>query len=150
MNKKNLMKLAAYLGAGHLRAKFDMNSFDDGEKWDQERTTCGTVGCALGHGPYAGVRKRETEGWEEYGDRAIGLSMLSDEWDWCFSYNWASVDGSAISAAKRIYWLIARGLPTKFAKYGPDYTVRPHRNVSLATLRAEAEAAMQPRNRKAR
>ena len=111
----NLRQLAAYLMSGRLKAEFNMGQFDD-EQLDCP-PTCGTVGCALGHGPYAGFPKLQCEKWEEYGERVYGLaewlpgSGINHQWDWCFSPHWDVTDNSPTGAAKRILWLLDRGLP---------------------------------------
>lgn len=53
----NLKKLADYLMSGDLKAEFDMSTYDDDSGTNVLVVNCGTVGCAVGHGPYAGIEK---------------------------------------------------------------------------------------------
>lgn len=109
MKKENLLKLATYLMSGDLKADFDMDRFDDRHTEPAVKKTCGTVGCAVGHGPYAGIRKYATESWMEYSNRAFKLS--DSEWYFCFGANWAQIDNTAKGAGKRILYLLRKGLP---------------------------------------
>lgn len=108
MNRENLKKLADYL-EGPLKADFNMSAYCEEFLYDQ--STCGSVGCALGHGPYAGIPKTRYESWNRYSERAFGFSNASKEWGWIFSSRWSSVDNSPIGAAKRIRILLDEGLP---------------------------------------
>lgn len=114
MNKENLNKLADYLLSGQLKADFDMRRFDDGHL-GMAAPICGSVGCAVGHGPYAGIEKHKNECWSEYSDRFSGLKtsciIYVAEWDWCFNPKWADVDNTPEGAAKRINYLLNNGLP---------------------------------------
>ncbi len=110
MNKKNLLKLAAYLKKRKLNARFRMLVFSDNMSFaGLDQTVCGTVGCAVGHGPYAGIRKFKNETWREYSNRVFGLD--SEEWDWCFCGGWVYVDNTPKGAAKRIEYLLNHGVP---------------------------------------
>ena len=105
MNRENLEKLAAYLEGGNLKARFDMITYaENGECY---KDTCGSVGCAIGHGPYAEIPKNPSETWEEYCYRVFGISWLSKEWKFCFSASWQTVDNTPRGAAKRIRWLLS-------------------------------------------
>lgn len=59
---------------------------------------CGTVACAIGHGPSAGIKKIFGEGWRQYSYRVFGF----DCWDWCFSAHWYPFDNTVAGAVKRI------------------------------------------------
>jgi len=119
----NLLKLADYLFElarpnvlliGVPRARFSMAVFTEDEGWsDGKRTTCGTIGCAVGHGPYAGIPKRADEIWVQYAGRVFGIAphIKEDEWEWCFSDKWAGIDNTPKGAAQRIMWLLDKGLP---------------------------------------
>lgn len=102
----NLRRLAAYL-RGPLRAKFDMEWYGDADtvNLDLLPTTCVTVGCAVGHAPFAGVEKLRTEGWPEYSKRVFGLTS-EDQWAWCFDLCWVGIDNTPVGAASRIEWLL--------------------------------------------
>lgn len=114
--RSNLIKLAHYLISGELKAAFDMRQYCDGALYGHEdlphavipaslRTDCGTVGCAAGHGPYAGIPKRSNETWEGYIERAFGL-RYSLACNFIFGYDWASVDNTPVGAGKRILYTL--------------------------------------------
>ena len=107
MNRENLRKLSDYL-KGPLKAEFDMDVYTKKEWCTQ---TCGTIGCAAGHGPYAGVPKFDSESWTTYVSRAFGLGIADWSRQWCFSSNWVGVDNTPLGAAKRIDYLLEHGLP---------------------------------------
>lgn len=118
MNTENLLKLATYLLSGELKAEFDMISFTDSVLPIEQanfKTECGTVGCAAGHGPYAGIPKHSTETWMEYiyrvFDIANGAYNYNSRWVWLFSGTWRYTDNTPQGAAKRILYLIRHGLP---------------------------------------
>jgi hypothetical protein len=118
MNRANLEKLAAYLE----QLPEDYTHFDMGlfltlndvaiNAWTTIRAgACGTVACALGHGPAAGIiLATKNADWDAYGEKAFEL--VFDEWDWCFSSGWASVDNTPHGAAKRIRHLLDHGVPS--------------------------------------
>lgn len=119
VNLKNLKKLADYLESlPRSYRHFDMENFiADREAYDERVVTymlkngglynnCGTPGCALGHGPAAGVlAERGTDivktawtvaekvDWEQYGYRFVDEE--TDEyrliWDFLFSGMWGSL-----------------------------------------------------------
>lgn len=111
--ENNLRKLAAYLLAGELKADFNMRDFTDRARGflpQKEATDCGTVGCAVGHGPFAGIPKTKEETWSDYSYRVFGL-FVDSYWEWCFSDEWEEIDNSPKGAAKRIIYLLEEGLP---------------------------------------
>lgn len=119
-HEANLRKLAAYLASGNLRAAFSMTIFDDATtiSHGMNKTDCGSCGCAIGHGPYAGIPKNPGERWTDYSQRAFGPSVNldcgdepADNWLWCFDSAWFDVDNTPSGAAKRILWLLDNGLP---------------------------------------
>lgn len=113
MNKENLKKLADYLLSGELKAKFDMRIYDDASIG--YHTTCGTIGCAAGHGPYAGCGlKIPYEAWYEYIIRVFDIGF--DELEWCFAAKWICVDNTPEGAAKRILYMIEKGVPYDWEK----------------------------------
>lgn len=92
MNKNNLLKLADYLA--NLRQsewwKFDMKVFcSDGGLMGS--VDCGAIGCAVGHGPYAGIPKRISESWAAYSFRVFGLDCFAGEWVYLFDAGWSDV-----------------------------------------------------------
>ncbi len=113
MNRENLIKMADYLLQNDLKADFHMSAFTDNEHCLSVHTNCGTVGCVIGHGPYAGIEKHMNETWLKYSDRVF-LNDCSKEWAWCFSFRWSAIDNTAIGAAKRIYYLLEHGLPSSW------------------------------------
>ena len=83
---------------------------------------CGTVACAIGHGPAAGISiNSDDSDWYEYSHRFINndISDIANVmWDWCFSSNWENYDNTAHGAAKRILYLLKHGLPSEWCN--PD------------------------------
>lgn len=117
----NLRKLAAYLLKGDLMAEFNMSRYSDCPS--NGVTECGTVGCAVGHGPYAGIPKKKDETWEGYAYRCFLNWQNSDgdlgrgpHWRWCFGGEWTYADNTPKGAAKRILWLLDKGLPDNWAE----------------------------------
>ena len=107
MNRENLEKLATYLESDDLKAEFSMRtytSYVNSLIGEASRIKCGTIGCAIGHGPHARIPKKPYEGWEAYSYRVFEVSWL--EWDFLFSAKWAGVDNTPQGAAKRINWLL--------------------------------------------
>jgi hypothetical protein len=130
---KNLRKLADYLLAlpeGYQH--FDMTSFfansllDEDEWWDFEDNpcnltkkhynVCGTVACAIGHAPAAGINCKGLNSFWEVAELKMGLPRILyepiNEWRWLFASNWADVDNTPQGAGKRIHWLLDKGLPS--------------------------------------
>lgn len=105
--ESNLRRLAAYLLGGELKAKFDMLWFDDGGALSL--TECGSVGCAVGHAPFAGIAKRKAEGWAAFSRRVFNLP--DDEWSWCFGGRWSDTDNTPAGAARRILVMLEHELP---------------------------------------
>ena len=69
-------------------------------------TACGTVGCAVGHGPLAGVEVLWGDiSWHSYSRRVFTKDLT--EWDWCFSPDWSFTDNSPRGAGIRIKALLA-------------------------------------------
>src|SRR5690606_4892351 len=93
MNKwqrNNLEKLAKYLDSGQLFMNFDMDEFYKIPDPDDESgclpiipypyeipknntPACMSVGCAIGHGPSAGIRVRGDKSWDDYCHRVFGI-----------------------------------------------------------------------------
>lgn len=107
----NLKKLAEYLERGELQAGFYMREFFDNKTSSYYAATCGAAGSAAGHGPYAGIEKRETEDWHEYVERVF-TPISSPLFHWLFSSGWFYADNSAAGAAARIRLALAYGVPT--------------------------------------
>lgn len=136
INKANLKKLAEYLielPEGYQN--FEMSGFlyydvpeqDEYNGYggsifpDEIKTVvennnyvCGTVGCAIGHGPLAGilVSKTDDNDWLEYSNRVfMSGPEYDDVWQWCFGGAWCDIDNSPQGAGKRILYYLEHGLP---------------------------------------
>ena len=114
--RNNLEKLAVYLETNPQEQTFGMSKYFavHGKIVYFPATaakvqSCGTVACAIGHGPYAGIVPLEGEDWETYSDRCFTQDMKA--WAWCFSGSWVKVDNTPIGAAKRIRWFLEHGVP---------------------------------------
>jgi len=112
----NLRKLAAKL-LTVPESQFDMDrfSYNPGESGMDSSCTvhqCGTIGCAVGWGPAAGVEAKDwDQDWWDYGHRVFISADESEAWDWCFSAGWSLTDNSPAGAARRILYLLDAGLP---------------------------------------
>lgn len=105
----NLFKLAHYLLKGKLKAEFDMGRYSD-ISHRCGATLCGTVGCAIGHGPYAGIKNPECLNWDEYSLKSFGLAQYHEgAGHSLFSWRWMDVDNTPNGAAKRILYLLKYG-----------------------------------------
>ena len=117
-HRKNLETLKRYLAnydAKSAPAEFTMSvfaSFPNTSVYTvaeliDAATDCGTAGCALGHGPHAGIKKSAKEDWWKYSKRAYGIGSESIEWAWLFSDEWAEHDrNTAYEAAQRIQYYL--------------------------------------------
>ncbi|QIW87795.1 hypothetical protein Ab1vBOLIVR5_gp147 [Agrobacterium phage OLIVR5] len=104
----NLRKLADYLyEKGELLEDFDMGTYNvDYQVKPHALNTeneCGTAGCAVGHGPFAGIKALRNEDWVGYFERVFIDDSSSILFDWLFTGSWETIDNSPIGAAKRIY-----------------------------------------------
>lgn len=118
MNRANLEKLASYLEALPAGYEgFSMREFFEEEyrrhgnpRFAPLAGRCGTIACAVGHGPAAGIPiAPEDDCWIDYSDRVFALT--EKEWRWCFDGSWANVDNTPHGAAKRIRHLLLHGIP---------------------------------------
>jgi hypothetical protein len=145
--RARLDKLATYLERLPKRYRhFDMDQYivsDDAEKVSQYALhnggvpSCGTVACAVGHGPAAGILfkkemvTRYSSGgwrvdWNAYSTLFLPADPLSEgRWsderlfDWLFGDGWSLSDNHHYGAAARIRYLLAEGQPPAgFAKPG--------------------------------
>lgn len=114
--RKNLQLLADYLSSEKLDAKFNMAQYCEIQRsGGDEETDCGSVGCAIGHGPYAGIHKSEHESWRDYGNRCFITDDFSKScFTFLFSADWWSVDNTPQGAARRIDYVIEHGLPVMY------------------------------------
>ena len=110
MNRTNLIKLANGLFKHKsYGARFDMRQFCSSESF-YYTTDCGTVGCAVGFGPFCGIPKFSYETWREYSYKFIDPFYNSD-WAWCFGSAWSTCDNTRKGAARRITYLLRNGKP---------------------------------------
>jgi hypothetical protein len=110
---QNLRTLAkGLMDVSHIEAEFNMAIFADPTSENSHSTTCGTAGCAVGFGPFFGIRKFDGETWHRYAGRCfIDKSENHFEFAWCFSAFWSRTDNTPEGASKRITWLLEKGLP---------------------------------------
>jgi hypothetical protein len=121
MNKKhrdNLLKLAAYLETlPDNYEQFDMSEYmldRDGDYWEtlgpdeRSKPSCGTVACAVGHGPSAGIRIYGDLDWADYAERVFGKICL-DEFQYMFGSEWSNYDNTPKGAAARIRTFVSLG-----------------------------------------
>jgi len=134
--KANLLKLAEHL-RGLDREKFNMNYFyeyyddlqdrrvtlkPDQLEYQDDPHPCGTVACAVGCGPAAGIPVVESDGdcWEMYSSRVfvqrvVGVNpphrfLAECTWAFLFSGSWARFDNTPTGAAERIQFVLENGL----------------------------------------
>jgi hypothetical protein len=134
--RANLEKLASYLAAlPDDYSHFEMSVFFDSEEDEfmaepiptpELLNRCGTVACACGHGPVAGVAVADEDmhcldgiSWLRYAERAFGLSATNPAHNWCFSGGWSCVDNTPAGAAARIRYLLAEGCPVTASNFSP-------------------------------
>lgn len=113
---ENLRKLSDYLlqlpdGYEH----FDMSHYytTNGDaaflKYYVGFDECGSVACAIGHGPAAGVPIFDTDSsWPAYAIRSFGFNELTGSF--IFGYDWHSIDNTPRGAANRIQYTLQHGL----------------------------------------
>ena len=84
-------------------------------------TECGTVACAVGHGPSAGIHlSHDDTSWPDYAERVFGAAMNGESfrnevWDYLFDANWGyGPEATAADAAKRIRIFLSEGIPADF------------------------------------
>lgn len=120
-HRDNLLKLADYLD----KLPDDYEHFDMAEymmtrdedypdnEWtisinERSKPACGTVACAVGHGPAAGIRIYGDHDWESYADRVFG-DMSHDDFTYMFGSSWVDTDNTPKGAAARIRTLVELG-----------------------------------------
>ena len=130
----NLLALALHLRSlpeGY--AGFNMDWWYVRDGWRQHfvsaepvRPACGTVACAAGHGPSAGIAPLREEPWTEYVARVFGTCGGAEAPErhglhlWCFSEMWGeSIFSSHRDAATRI--LRALHDPVSLSELRVDY-----------------------------
>lgn len=119
--RANLLKLADYLATWKEteKDKFNMLSYARQQRrgrgiigptsYCDATKTCGTVACALGHGPAAGIDPDGIQTWPTYSYNKFGLSSFSILWTYAFGSEWYFIPGqdTARAAAMRIYIVLA-------------------------------------------
>ena len=118
----NLLILANYLAAlPENYEHFDMGVFittDESEPVPSMVTEdvlhrCGTVACAVGHGPAAGIAPKQGQYWWGYLTNFTGgeeNSFDDNIYLQLFDDDWSIVDNTTKGAAARIYHFLAHGL----------------------------------------
>ena len=119
--RANLEKLATHLEALPADySHFDMGSYFKkpteqygSDPKDAAAHTCGSVACAIGHGPFAGIPIGIYEYyWTNYAERVFGFSDANDgAGEYLFSNKWEYVDNTAAGAAARIRSVLEDGCP---------------------------------------
>lgn len=131
MQKKQLerlSKLADFLETEIGNKQFNMekyraeqsDNFSDNETNSCsfiDKNNCGTIGCALGWGPFV-TRTQNSDftdnyslDWHRFSKRAFGLDLNNNEASYLFSGDWAkSVKGKTrMAAVKRIRAVVSNG-----------------------------------------
>lgn len=114
--RENLKKLADYLAALPDDYKqFEMRAFssENDDEGPPIKVVCGTAGCAVGHGPNAGLSQKRHKNWLDYCDHYFVYSE-SPAFDWMFGGDWSTSDNTPQGAAERIYIYLATGLPSDY------------------------------------
>ena len=108
----NLARLADWLRAlPEDYAQFEMEHFMLDRQLGQiktrafEITDCGTVACAVGHGPMAGIQPQPAETWVDYSERCFAPSGFL--FSYLFASDWSYIDNTPHGAAARIAHLLA-------------------------------------------
>jgi len=119
-HRKNLLKLADYLEAlpegyeGFRMAFFNLSPAGGVRALDRRTYECGSVACAVGHGPAAGIRTRGDRNWDAYAERAFGVlpsytlcgydatNPQYQAFRYMFGGDWDQYDYTAKGAAARI------------------------------------------------
>lgn len=119
-HRENLLKLADYLDTLPDDYKqFDMSEYmlvrdGDGDYWEtldpyeRSKPVCGTVACAVGHGPAAGIRLYGDLDWTDYAERVFG-KMRCDDFQYMFGPEWLCYDNTPKGAASRIRTFVSLG-----------------------------------------
>lgn len=140
----NLMLLADFLDAPRKRLRFNMTTFE-------EKGECGTVRCACGYGPYAGVRMLKEEranaggasygnGWSIYAHRAFGAT--GGVFCWLFAGVWYRNDNTREGAAARIRYYLKHGLPARWMEMAGSTEPLPYHDITGNILPEYAHGAI--------
>ena len=117
----NLLKLADYLEKLNPEC-FGMDGYHSSDTlpFDAEYE-CGTVACAAGHGPAAGIKPSNNHmSWSEYtcdafmGPKLDEFHVFNNHiYTWLFEGAWRWRDNQAKGAAARIRHMLEYGVPQK-------------------------------------
>lgn len=117
---QNLRRLAAYLiGLPEDYEEFDMQWWTDDFSRLPQETMCGTVACAGGHGPRAGIDPIPGENWGSYIERAFTPAGYNEFIDYIFGSSWARHDNTPQGAGKRILYALHNDIPTEERYHDP-------------------------------
>ncbi len=115
---QNLAKLALHLrGLPADYTQFSMEYFAATQGTNMNGNThmyselvadhyCGSVACAVGHGPGIGLAPLVDEDWDDYQERVFGASVYSRLGSMLFSGSWAAYDNTTAGAAARIAYVV--------------------------------------------
>ena len=82
----------------------------------------GTVACAVGQGPKAGIRISKYDGsWWDYAYRVFGVDSNDGPFEWMFGGFWTDIDNTPLGAARRIEYFLLHGVP--------DYTPETYEKI---------------------
>jgi hypothetical protein len=115
--RDNLAILADVLASPERRRALAPDVGFDMADYRHEHDSCGTVACAAGWGPIAGIAKRHKfGGWLPYCAEAFGAGVadLGGNYElhrYLFGGDWCYVDQSPEGAANRIRTVLADGIP---------------------------------------
>lgn len=123
MSRENLAKLALYLETMTPPPGFDMALYAQNLEENPDFTIpiyriheaydeCGTVACAIGHGPKAGIDIGNSLTWGDYADKFTDGD--GGVFDWLFDSAWSKLDNTPTGAARRINYYLEHGLPKVF------------------------------------
>lgn len=112
MNRKNLKILSDGLlelippTLPTQNIKFDMSRFTEGDEYAK---TCNTVGCAVGWAPFFGIKKKDSDSFPTFSDKAFKLGESA--WKYLFALEWKYRDNTKRGAGLRIKHYLENGLP---------------------------------------
>lgn len=103
--------------------QFEMKYFQNYSRGARERVPeevitegCGTVGCAVGHGPTAGFAPLKGETWFRYTERVflcedVNANPGYRKFSFLFGGEWSSYDNTPQGAGRRIEYALQHGVP---------------------------------------
>lgn len=108
---KNLEILSDYLISNNLKKKFSMDDFcidpyDYQSLVSPKKHRCGTIACAIGNGPDAGIEAGDAITWQQYSDNSFGIHVSSNFWLFMFGALWSDFDNTAVGAGHRIKFFL--------------------------------------------